>query len=246
MAELRERKEEEEGEEEEEEERLLEEMAVIDFDMLCATVALQTRGFLAAPGEGGKAWEAEGGGGGGVQRMWEGDVLDCFQDQRIAIDSFCCPCCTFGKNMKKTGFGSCLLQGTMHLFLSVAAFLAYVAFGVTRQYYFLYIAIALTISVSLYLGYFRRKMRQHFNIRGSDSPVDDCLNHLLCPCCTLCQETRTLNLNNVRDGTWHGRGDTICIGSSGAGTGTSFELRQTPAVLTTKSPEVCRIERPEP
>ncbi|KAF3782289.1 PLANT CADMIUM RESISTANCE 8 protein [Nymphaea thermarum] len=135
------------------------------------------------------------------------------------------------------------MAGTMHLFLSVAAFLAYVAFGVTRQYYFLYIAIALTISVSLYLGYFRRKMRQHFNIRGSDSPVDDCLNHLLCPCCTLCQETRTLNLNNVRDGTWHGRGDTICIGSSGAGTGTSFELCQTPAVLNTKSPEVCRIER---
>ncbi|CAN6457816.1 unnamed protein product [Victoria cruziana] len=227
---------------EEEEERLLEEMAVIDFDMLCATVALQTRGLSAAPGKAGKAWEAEGGGGGCVQRMWEGDVLDCFQDHRVAVDSFCCPCYTFGKNMKRAGFGSCLLQGTVHLFLSIAAFFAFVAFGVTRKYYFLYLAVALSISVSLYLGYFRRKMRQHFNIRGSDSAADDCLNHLLCPCCTLCQETRTLDLNNVRDGTWHGRGDTICIGSRGAGTGTLFELCQAPATPTINSPEVCRME----
>lgn len=26
------------------------------------------------------------------------------------------------------------------------------------------------------------------------------------------QESRTLEMNNVQDGTWHGRGDTICIG----------------------------------
>jgi hypothetical protein len=26
------------------------------------------------------------------------------------------------------------------------------------------------------------------------------------------QESRTLEINNVQDGTWHGRGDTICIG----------------------------------
>ena len=27
------------------------------------------------------------------------------------------------------------------------------------------------------------------------------------------QESRTLEMNNVQDGTWHGRGDTICIGA---------------------------------
>jgi len=26
------------------------------------------------------------------------------------------------------------------------------------------------------------------------------------------QESRTLEMNNVEDGTWHGRGDKICIG----------------------------------
>lgn len=29
------------------------------------------------------------------------------------------------------------------------------------------------------------------------------------------QESRTLEMNNVQDGTWHGRGDTICIGGFG-------------------------------
>lgn len=29
------------------------------------------------------------------------------------------------------------------------------------------------------------------------------------------KESRTLEMNNVEDGTWHGRGDTICIRGSG-------------------------------
>ncbi|GKD25750.1 PLAC8 family protein [Tanacetum coccineum] len=48
---------------------------------------------------------------------------------------------------------------------------------------------------------------------GSDSSLDDCVSHLICPCCTLAQESRTLEINNVHDGTWHGRGDTMCIGT---------------------------------
>ncbi|CAN6453302.1 unnamed protein product [Victoria cruziana] len=229
-----------------EEEGFLEGMAVVDFDMLCATVALQTRGFSAGKsggeveGEGGR-----GGGGGGLQRLWEGDVFDCFQDRRIAIESVCCPCCTFAKNMRRAGFGSCFLQGAAYLFLSVGAVLGYIIFCVTRRHDFLYIAVVLTISAALYLGYWRLRIRKQFNIRGSDSAVDDCMNHLLCPCCTLCQETRTLEMNNVRDGVWHGRGDTICIGSSGTASGPLLELGQSPIVVTTMSPEVCSMQRPE-
>ncbi|GJR48331.1 PLAC8 family protein, partial [Tanacetum coccineum] len=48
---------------------------------------------------------------------------------------------------------------------------------------------------------------------GSDSSLDDCVSHLICPCCTLAQESKTLEMNNVHDGTWHGRGDTMCIGT---------------------------------
>ena len=44
------------------------------------------------------------------------------------------------------------------------------------------------------------------------------------------QESRTLEINNVQDGTWHGRGDTMCIGGSGEGSKALFELHPPPIV----------------
>lgn len=38
------------------------------------------------------------------------------------------------------------------------------------------------------------------------------------------QESRTLEMNNVRDGTWHGRGDKICIGGFSQKSKGFFEL----------------------
>lgn len=74
--------------EEEENELLLEGMAVSDFDILCSTVALQTQ-----QGKWGKLdriGEDEGGdsgGFGGIFRMWEGELLNVFDDRRIALES---------------------------------------------------------------------------------------------------------------------------------------------------------------
>jgi len=93
-----------EGREGEENERLLEGMAVLDFDMLCSSVALQTANGT---------WGKLGGGGddeqrveefGGVLRMWEGEVLDCFEHRRIALESawwisFSCAFFVFLKHM---------------------------------------------------------------------------------------------------------------------------------------------------
>lgn len=68
-------------------------VAVLDFDMLCATVALQTQGFsekrrkAVAEAEEEEEEREEGGEFGGVQRMWEGDILDCMEDRRIAIEA---------------------------------------------------------------------------------------------------------------------------------------------------------------
>jgi hypothetical protein len=59
--------------------------AVLDFDMLCASVALaaeRRKGAAAAEAD------SDGGVGGGVQRMWEGGVvLDCLDDRRIALEA---------------------------------------------------------------------------------------------------------------------------------------------------------------
>ncbi|URE14651.1 Cys-rich domain containing protein [Musa troglodytarum] len=165
---------------------------VVDFDMLCATVALQTQGLSvgkarrkdsvaeAADEEAGLEFD-------GVQRMWEGDVMDCFEDRRIAIEAAFCPCYRFGKNMQRANLGSWFLQ-------------------------------------------------------GSDGSLDDCVNHLICPCCTLCQESRTLEMNNVQNGVWHGRGDTLCLATGGEGSKVFTALHK-PPLFPTKSPDLCSMER---
>jgi hypothetical protein len=74
-------------EEEEEKEKLLENKAVLDFDVLCSSVALK-----ASQGKWGKLGsmeeeEEESGVFGGVLRMWEGELFDCFDHRRIALES---------------------------------------------------------------------------------------------------------------------------------------------------------------
>ncbi|XP_074272132.1 protein MID1-COMPLEMENTING ACTIVITY 2 [Silene latifolia] len=218
------------GCEKEEEEKLIEGTSVLDFDVLCSTVVMQSQGKWRLF-ENDEEEEQEESGGGGVLRMWEGEVLDCFDDRRIAVQSFFCPCYRFGKNMKRAGQGSCYIQGTVYLLLAISAFVNCVAFIVTRKHCFLYLAIAFTISVGTYLGFFRTQMRKKFNIKGTDSAVDDCVYHLICPCCSISQESRTLEMNNVQGGTWHGRGDTICVGTFGESAKSFVELHPPPPVI---------------
>ncbi|KAJ6397031.1 hypothetical protein OIU77_021965 [Salix suchowensis] len=239
---------EEEEEEEEEEKLLMEGMSVLDFDMLCSTVAMQTQGKNWSQIESNKE-EEEGdllhynnGGGGGGFRMWEGEVLDCFDDRRIAMESLCCPCYRFGKNMRRTGFGSCFLQGVVYYALAFSALLSFIVFIVTKRHYFLYFSIAFTFFIGMYLGFFRRQMKKKFNIRGSDSSLDDCVYHLICSCCSLSQESRTLEMNNVRDGIWHGRGDTICVGSNSEGNKVFLELHP-PSAVAIKSPDIGSMQK---
>ncbi|GMH05380.1 hypothetical protein Nepgr_007220 [Nepenthes gracilis] len=223
-----------------EEERLLEGIPTLDFDMLCSTAAMQSQGkWRLSENDGGE----EGGEFAGVFRMWEGEVLDCFDDHRIFIESACCPCYRFGKNMRRAGFGSCLLQGTVYLILAISALVNCIAFTVTRRYHFLYLGVAISISLGIYLGFLRTKIKKKFNIRGNDGPLDDCVYHLICPCCTICQESRTLKMNNVQDGTWHGRGDTICIGSFIDGKKTLFGLQLPPSPILTKPDNPHELQR---
>ncbi|KAH9303946.1 hypothetical protein KI387_008350, partial [Taxus chinensis] len=223
-------------------------MAVLDFDVLCATVAMQSESL---------SFEfrrlADREGGGGVQRLWEGGLMDCCDDRKILLETACCPSSTFGKNMRRGGFGTCVGQGIAHFLFGVSALVCYIVFGVTKVYSFLYLAITITVLLALYTGYFRTEMRRRFNIKGSDSALDDCMHHLLCSSCTLCQflmiihfhectqEARTLEMNNVQDGVWHGRGDTILVGSYRESQKSSVEL-QRPAVVTI-SPEACSMNK---
>ncbi|KAK9064220.1 hypothetical protein SSX86_015600 [Deinandra increscens subsp. villosa] len=209
--------------EEEEKERLIERVAVLDFDMLCSTVAMKTNQGKWNKLE--EVYDEEDGGelGGGVFRMWEGDVLDCFDDHRLVLQSSFFPWYRFGENMRRAGFGSCFLQGFIYMILATIALCNFLAFTITKKPCFLYLGVAVILSLGAYLGFHRSKMRKKFNIKGGDSSLDDCISHLICPCCTLSQESRTLEMNNVHDGTWHGRGDTMCIGTYVEGV-KAFEL----------------------
>lgn len=224
-----------------EEERLLgEEVAVLDFDMLCSTVAMQAQkgkwGELNGDNEEENIVSDYHDYGGGVHRMWEGElVYDCFDDRRLALQSSCCPCYRFGKNMTRAGFGSCFLQGSIHLILVIIAVSNLVAFTITRRCYFLYLAISFALSVGTYMGYYRIQIKKKFNIKGGETSFDDCLYHLICPCCALCQESRTLEMNNVQDGMWHGRGDTICIGSFSEDSPELLSMQKTSFLLPTSA-----------
>ncbi|XP_047065658.1 cell number regulator 2-like [Lolium rigidum] len=215
-------------------------MAVLDFDMLCASVAMSAE---RRKGAAGLAAAASEGPGGGVQRMWEGDVvIDCFDDQRIALEAACCPCYRFGKNMRRANLGSCFFQAMAYFISLVAVLVSLIAFSVTRHHVYLYMGLGSVILIAIYTGYFRRRIRKQFNILGTDSSLDDCVLHLICPCCTLCQEARTLEMNNVQCGVWHGRGDTICLGSNGEGN-KAFAALHKSSFVPIKSPELCGMDR---
>lgn len=227
-----------------EEARLMEEgTAVLDFNLLCSTVALQTQGkWGSLQNDEDSLRDADDWEFGGIFRMWEGEVFpDYFEDHRIAMESTCCPCYRFGKNMKRAGFGSCFLQGIVHFILALGALVNLVTFVATKRHCFLYLAVVFSISFGAYLGYYRAQMKRKFNIKGKDSFLDDWMLHLFFPCCTLAQESRTLEMNNVYKGTWHGRGDTICIGSYSEGSKAFTKL--SPPVVSTISPEPCFPEK---
>ncbi|KAL0398684.1 UNVERIFIED_CONTAM: hypothetical protein Sradi_2211700 [Sesamum radiatum] len=185
----------------------MEDATVLDFDMLCSTVAMQAHkgrwGKLNGDNEDEKfVSDCHQYGGGSLEcgkanlfmtaSMIGGSLFNPPGDGmlNLILLSVCvlvCPCYRFGKNMKRAGFGSCLLQ-------------------------------------------------------GGESSVDDCVHHLVCPFCTLSQESRTLEMNNVQDGIWHGRGDTICIGSFSEDAKAFLELNPR-FVVSTKSPELLSMQK---
>ncbi|KAH7280247.1 hypothetical protein KP509_37G057700 [Ceratopteris richardii] len=185
-------------------------VSILDFDFLCASVAMQ-RDPLSVDAQR-DAYEA------GVQRMWEGGVLDCFEDKEIALQTLLCPSVTYGKNLSRAGFGSCVAKAGVHFLLLATALVTYVLFLCAYGHQYLYASIFILICAASYASFYRIQIRRKFNIKGKDidgfvSAFDDSLNHFICGCCALCQEARTLEINNVQDGNWRGRGDTIWVGS---------------------------------
>lgn len=144
--------------------------------------------------------------GGSVQRMWEGGLFDCFEDPVLAAQTFCCPCVTFGQNLKMAGFGDCSTQGCVHFALTFGIFLACQLLALwTGSGFFRVLAFILLLVGAAYAAYYRVETRNRFNIHGSE--CGDYVFHTFCCWCALCQEGRTLQVNNVHNGIWAGRGN---------------------------------------
>ncbi|XP_024401717.1 uncharacterized protein [Physcomitrium patens] len=155
---------------------------------------------------------------GGLQRLWEGGLFDVREYADVTLHTACCPWHTFGTNMERSGFGTSWVQGGFFLLLLIGALCFYVTFLCTGSPWYIYGTVSLFLVIAMYAGHYRARIRRRFNIIGSEgddtvSTIDDHLNHLMCGCCSLCQEARTLKHNNVHNGVWHGRGDILVIGS---------------------------------
>ncbi|CAI5509524.1 unnamed protein product, partial [Closterium sp. Naga37s-1] len=128
----------------------------------------------------------ERGGGGGVERMWEGELCDCFDDSSVATQTVCCPCITFGQNMAMAGFGNCAPQALFHCALTWGACSCsqLIALCSTLDF-FSSLGILLYCLGTSYPARFRTQTRRRFNIQGDEAT--DCIYHACCSCCALCQ-----------------------------------------------------------
>lgn len=155
---------------------------------------------------------------GGLQRLWEGGLFDVSEHTDVTLHTACCPWHTFGTNMERSGFGTSWAQGGIFFVLAIGAVCFYIIFACTGSPWYIYGTVSLILLIAVYAGHYRARIRRRFNIIGSEgddvvSTIDDHLYHLMCGCCSLCQEARTLKHNNVHNGVWHGRGDILVIGS---------------------------------
>ncbi|GJU51892.1 plant cadmium resistance 6-like protein [Tanacetum coccineum] len=108
------------------------------------------------------------------QQGWYTGLFDCLDDPENAIITLCCPCVTFGQvaEMLDNGGTSCETAGCI------------------------YTVIALVIACPcIYSCTYRTKLRGRFGL--DESPASDCVTHLCCEYCALCQEYRELNYRGL-------------------------------------------------
>ncbi|KAF5750131.1 hypothetical protein HS088_TW03G00463 [Tripterygium wilfordii] len=113
---------------------------------------------------------------------WSSGLCDCLSDRRTCCRTFWCPCVTFGQiaEIVDKGSSSCGVNGALYTLIS-----------------------CVTCCCCWYSCFYRAKMRQQHSLK--EDPCRDCLVHLCCECCALCQEYRELTTRgyDLSIG-WHG------------------------------------------
>ncbi|CBI32422.3 unnamed protein product, partial [Vitis vinifera] len=105
---------------------------------------------------------------GGGTRRWSTGLCHCCDDAANCLITCCCPCITFGQiaEIVSKGSSNCAVSGA------------------------LYALLCLTGLACLYSCAYRSRMRAQYDLE--DAPCVDCLVHVFCEGCSLCQEYREL------------------------------------------------------
>ncbi|KAM3267975.1 Protein PLANT CADMIUM RESISTANCE 8 [Capsicum baccatum] len=114
--------------------------------------------------------------------LWSTSLFDCHLDQTNATMTAFLPCVTFGQiaEVLDAGEMTCPLGSFMYLLMMPA---------VCSQW----------ILGSKY----RTKLRQRYNL--VEAPYSDVISHIFCPCCSLCQEFRELQIRGLNPALgWNG------------------------------------------
>ncbi|CAN8321524.1 unnamed protein product [Cochlearia groenlandica] len=105
---------------------------------------------------------------------WSTGLYDCHEDQTNAVMTIIAPCVTFGQiaEVVDEGETTCPLGSFIYL-LMMPALCSQWVMG----------------------SKYREKIRRKFNL--VEAPYSDCATHVLCSCCSLCQEYRELKIRNL-------------------------------------------------
>ncbi|XP_074337444.1 protein PLANT CADMIUM RESISTANCE 2-like isoform X2 [Apium graveolens] len=116
---------------------------------------------------------------------WSSGLCGCFSDVPNCCLTFFCPCITFGRiaEIVDNGNTSCGSACAVHAILG-----CYTGCG------------------CLLSCLYRSKMRKQYMLKKS--PCEDCLVHLFCGMCALCQEYRELHIRGYDK---HSRGVTMAV-----------------------------------
>ncbi|KAL6181704.1 hypothetical protein ACLB2K_048353 [Fragaria x ananassa] len=110
----------------------------------------------------------------GEGTTWKTGLCDCFLDLPNAIMTMICPCWTFGQiaEIVDNGQTSCSCNALLYMII------------------WFFIMVPCLFSCT-----YRRKLRNKLDL--PESPGPDCIIHVLCELCALCQEHRELELRGL-------------------------------------------------
>ncbi|KAK1390093.1 protein PLANT CADMIUM RESISTANCE 2-like [Heracleum sosnowskyi] len=103
--------------------------------------------------------------------MWSTGLFDCLSDFPQCVVTCCCPCISFGQiaEILDKGSTSCVTSGALYALITLVSGCG-----------------------CMYSCFYRTKIRKQYMLE--ERPCGDCLVHLCCELCALCQEHRELRI----------------------------------------------------